>query len=140
MPVKWYISPVIGDGSDENPRRAKVMDYGVACSAIIPSGTSWALVYASAPDLSALDADPEIKDVFEKFASGRNFDEIRAFLKSKTVSDLAPAKRNAVQAYLTGLGVDLTGVTLSTMLWDVLERVKEKLVPGGRLVSIRISE
>lgn len=145
MPAKYYISPIIGNGSEDNPFRAKISDYpGVSCSSIIPSkpdGTprfTWTLVYVSGLDFSALDADLEIKDVFEKFASGVSFGEIQVFLKSKTVGDLAVTKRSAVQTYLTALGVDLTGVTLSTQLWDVVKRVKNHLDPNGQLDDLRV--
>ncbi|MDH4276110.1 MAG: hypothetical protein OEW08_13840, partial [Gammaproteobacteria bacterium] len=49
--------------------------------------------------------------------------QIGAWLKTHTVGDIPAAKRTAIQNRLTSLGVDVTGITLATPLWDVVVRV-----------------
>lgn len=66
---RFYLCPVIGDGSEENPYRPKAMLYGVGCSGAIASHESGSpaqlmtVAEVNAPDHSALQADPEITDV-----------------------------------------------------------------------------
>ncbi len=62
---RYAICPMIGDGTEDNPFRAKV-PAGLNHVAVIPSNPGepprwpWALVEVSGSDLSALDADAEV--------------------------------------------------------------------------------
>jgi hypothetical protein len=67
--ARWIISPVVGDGTARvdvdspattGPYRPKAADYATAWGCIIPTGSSWCFVRASAGDLAAADADPDL--------------------------------------------------------------------------------
>lgn len=67
MSKRYYISPIIGDGSEFNPFRPKVADYGVSWAGSIPSDpntgqplSTWALVVVNAKNHAALLADDAI--------------------------------------------------------------------------------
>lgn len=120
MAKRWFIAPVIGTGTRADPYRAKVHDYGVPHSAMIPSnadGTpkfAWCICIASATNFSAIDADAAI-DGFPEAALDR------------ALGSFSAAVRNRVQNFLTNRGVDLTGITLSSTLADLLDRVRDRL-------------
>lgn len=142
--IRYYICPVIGTGQSVNDSwRAKVADYGVIHSALIPlkaDGTprfNKTLVLVNATDFNAIDADPEIKDIFERFSDGLSRVQLRNFLQNKTVGDIPAAKRGRIQTYLVSVGVDLTGITLSSTLWSVAQRVYDLFEPSGDLDTLR---
>lgn len=66
---RYYLAPVIGAGTEDDPYRPKVALYPVAWTAQIASGAegrplqSQAIVEVDADDFAALDADPELIDV-----------------------------------------------------------------------------
>lgn len=138
MGVRYVVCPIVGTGAEADPYRAKVADYGANHTCAIPTGPtgaplrSWCLVAVNAADLTAIDADPDIKDIVEKFADGfnGNFAAIKAFLRTRTVGDVPVAKRTAINARLTALGVNTTGLTLTSTLWEVAQRIKNFLEPG----------
>mgnify|MGYP001573658722 CR=1 FL=1 len=138
MPVRLVICPIIGTGTEDDPYRAKVADYGGHHACAIPTGPlgapmkSWCLAAINAADLTAVDANPDIRDVVEGFADGFNGSRaaLRTFLSTHTVGDVPALKRAAINARLTALGVDTTGLTLASTLWDVIQRIKDVLEPG----------
>ncbi len=68
MSKRWYISPIIGTGTDDDPYRAKVANVaGIAgYVAHIPTDSAgvpvsdWALVLVSAADHSLITSDPDV--------------------------------------------------------------------------------
>lgn len=69
--ARWVLSPIIGDGSpavvvDEElttgPYRPKATLYATEWAAVIPEigTTNWCLVRATAGDMAAADADPDL--------------------------------------------------------------------------------
>ena len=64
---RYYISPIIGDGTSTNPFRAKVSDYDVNATAVIPTGPdgrplfAWCLAKVAAIDHALLLADTTLE-------------------------------------------------------------------------------
>lgn len=58
---RYYLSKVIGDGTEMNPLRAAVADYGVNHVAEIQDGKDWCLVTVESKNHSALLEDPNTK-------------------------------------------------------------------------------
>ena len=142
---KYYICPIIGDGSFEFPYRPKVADYsGVNWAGIIPSKSDgipkfgWCLVLVSSSDFTNIEMDSTIQDIFQKYVSGNSWADIKFFLKSKTVGDIPLVERIKIRTYLTNIGVDFTDVMLSTTLLEILTRVKTILEPLGFFDSLRV--
>lgn len=137
MPFRWYICPIIGDGNSlATAYRPKVSDTlsGVANVGIHstwlkgidgrPSKT-WCICVVNAASLTTVDADSTVVDIFEQLtdAAGISKAAVENWLKTHTVGDVPAAARTRIQTRLTNAGIDITGITLSTRLWDVLLRV-----------------
>ena len=66
---RFYLCPVIGDGSEENPFRPAVAEYDVQWSCAIASGEdgrplqAMCVVEVGADDHAALQADPAFTDI-----------------------------------------------------------------------------
>jgi hypothetical protein len=138
MAVRYYICPVIGDGTSANPYRPKVRNYPtIETSAAIDFALrNWCLVRVLANDFTAIDADAECVDLFERLSdvSGATTkSEIVSWLKAHTVGDVPAAARNRIQDRLTAIGVSTTGITLQTTLWEVVIRIYRTLEPVNRL-------
>ena len=69
MPTRYYLSPIIGDGTEENPYRPKVAEYGLPWTASIASKEDGhpaqmvTVVEVITADHSVLLADNELTDV-----------------------------------------------------------------------------
>jgi hypothetical protein len=133
--LRFYLCPVIGDGSDDNTYRPKLTGLG-EFSAMIPSnpdGTpkfSWTAVVVRATDWAALDADPTLEKLFDTsdLPDGINtFAEVKAYLQSKTVGDIPVLRRQALDTRLTAKGIDTSAVTLQTTWWQVLKGIYRHL-------------
>lgn len=138
MPVRYYICPVIGSGTDADPYRAKVTNYPTTetSSAIDIGIRNWCLVRVKADDFTEIDADPECVDVLERLSdiSGATTrQELAAWLKSKTVGEFPNPVRNRINNRLTAIGVSTVGITNQTTLWDVLHRVFSVFYPNARM-------
>lgn len=98
MAKRYYISPIVGDGSIDNPYRPKVADHGVAWSGAIPTGPDgkplkpWALVIVAAKNHAALIADPDIDDLPDFPLDGK-------------VSSVHTATKNAMKAKMEKRGI-----------------------------------
>lgn len=141
MPTRYYICPVVGSGVIGDTYRAKALDYPTleTSSAINIALKSWCLVRVKANDFTAIDADAECVDIFERLSdvSGANTKpEIIAWLKSKNVGDYPAAVRNRIQNRLTAIGVDTTGITLQTSLWDVMLRIFRVFEPTNSMENM----
>jgi hypothetical protein len=150
MSLRFYICPVIGDGlSEETAQRPKLHDYVVAgairrMSCIVktdPDGKAqfpWTAGIARATDWSALDADPEMVKLFDTADlpdSMDTFAELKAYLQSRTVANIGPARRRALNARLGDFGIDTSGVTLQTTWWNILRGIYRHLNEGLDIVT-----
>jgi hypothetical protein len=117
---RWLICPIVGTGTSKDAYRPKLRDLGVDYVAHIPSnpdGTpkfNWCICLASAIDFTVVDADVQI----DGFPGVALTDELGSF---------SAAVRNKIQTALTNRGVDLTGITLTSTVGDVLRRAGQKL-------------
>lgn len=141
MAVRYYICPVIGDGSAANPYRPKATNYpSIETSAAINFPTrNWCIVRVRANDFTSIDADAECVDVLEKLSDVSNAttkQELFAWLKSHTVGDVPAAARSRINNRLTAIGVSTTGITLQTPLWDVLMRVFRAVEPVNEMENM----
>lgn len=75
---RYYLSPIIGSGSEADPYRPKVADFGVSWAGVIPSDPvtgqplrPWCLVQVEAPDHAALLADADGLRIVRAAAGGQ---------------------------------------------------------------------
>lgn len=91
---RYYISPIIGDGSIDNPYRPKVADHGVAWSGIIQTDVEgkplhpWALIVVSANNHASLLADKNI-DALPDFPLDGKVGSIKTSTKTKMKNVMA---------------------------------------------------
>ena len=147
MPIRVYLSPLVGNGQPDNPYRAKRMDVS-SCTAIIPSnpdGTplfSWSLVISRAASWELADADATLERLFgvDLPDTIETWAEMRAYLQSKVVGDIPANRRNQLNNRLTAFGIDTSQVTLQTTWWQVLRGIIRHLNrgvdPSGDGISI----
>ena len=121
MSTRYYLAPIIGDGSDENLFRAKVMDYPInGHSAQIPSDpktgkpvSTWALVMVEADDHGPLLADPELDALPD--------------LKGADTFDSKPGTKDDLVAKLAAKGVDTATIADTTIFAYVLFLIRNHL-------------
>lgn len=108
MPKRYYISPIVGDGTEFNPFRPKVADYGVAWAGSIPSDpvtgrptSAWALVVVNAKNHAALLADGAI-DALPDFPLDGKVRSVHTATKNNMVSKMK--KRGIDTAFIAGTG------------------------------------
>lgn len=134
MPIRWVINPVIetvdGDTTTRLPKVFTLSDPGrpgktYQHSSIILDSANWCLSFVRAADMSTLDADAQCINLLET-----DYEDVDDTL-AKTVRDLgwSAAKRNRVLQRLTDKGVDTTGITLDTALWQILVRIAQAFYP-----------
>lgn len=123
MAKRWLLCPVIGAGTEDDPYRAKVQDYGVDHSAVIPSlpdGTprfGWCLVHASANDFAAILADAQVDAFPDRLIDTR-------------IGDLPAGVRNALRTRLEARGIDTSDVSGNVTLRQIIRRIG-KLLDGN---------
>ena len=91
---------------------------------------AWCLVFADAADFTLIDADPECVEVWDKLGdalAAHSKTQIVTWLKNNTIGSINATRRNKIQNYLTGKGVDLTGLTLTSTLFEVAQRLMQRL-------------
>lgn len=131
MASRVMISPVV---SSLGPRgstilRSKAEQYCDAFVNFFPSnqdGSSaslWVLTLGRASSWTAAQADSEIEFLFPLPANVDTADELRAFLRGRTIGDLTVAQRNNLHAVLDNHGVNRADFTLETTGAKVLQRV-----------------
>lgn len=140
MPLRLYLCNIIGDGlSPETAFRT-----GLSRTAVLgsspeiksnPDGTpkfTWVLAVARSPDWVVQDADPTLTRLFgiDLPDTVDTWVELKAFLQSKTVGDIPPVRRQALNNNLTSRGMDTSQVTLATTWWQVLRGVVQFLNSG----------
>jgi len=120
MSRRYYLAPIIGAGTMEDPYRAKVTAYHVNHSAVIPTGadghptSAWALCVVEAPDHTALIADSEL-------------DALPPLTIDENLSRLSVGARAVLLDKLTTLGIDITGIDQDTTFRTVLRRLGQHL-------------
>ena len=113
---RYYVCPVIGDGTEENAYRPKVADYNVSWTGLLstdPQGLpkkAWSLVLVDTVDHTAILADGKI---FALPDSGLD----------TTFGSLSPAERNRVRNYLGSIDIDTTWITNNTPLREIVRAV-----------------
>ena len=93
------------------------------------------MVRVEGADLTAIDADAQCVDVLEKLTdvAGSSRSEVVVWLKTHTVADVPAAARNRINTRLQNVGIDTSGITLATTLYQVIELVFRQHVPSGSL-------
>lgn len=93
---RYYISPIVGTGAEDDPYRPKVADYGVSWVGVIPSNPDtgrpvypWCLALVEAINHASLLADRDIKPLPDFPLDGK-------------VSAINKATRNRMSADLQG--------------------------------------
>lgn len=123
---RYYLSPVIGSGSETDAYRPKIADYGVTWQGTIPTDSTgrptfpWTLVLVDAADHAALVADAALTPLLD-YPLGR------------TVAGLAPAEKARLRAALTARGVSTTVVANASSYADVILRIGRALEPTFRV-------
>ena len=131
MPIRPYLSPIIGTGTDADPYRPKVANYSVPWAAVIagqPNGApklTWSLVIVNAPDLTALEADADLLSIPESDMS-------------TPISSLNNPTRNRIQSGLTSRGIALT-VTNYATVGELVTAIGQAQDPNFTLASLRVA-
>lgn len=121
---RYYISPIIGDGSEFDPFRPKIADYGVSWVGVIPNDPatglplfSWCLVRVEAINHGVILADNTI-------------DALPDFPLDGKVSAINTATKNRMMTALANRGIDTSFVGNSDGYRDVIRGVGRVLEPS----------
>lgn len=117
---RYYISPVIGDGSFENPYRAEMED------TVAANQGSMSVVIKNNPDgtpafpfaLCIVSSGNHVP--FESIAGTDRFPDITL---DSTLSVLTPGQRSVVLNFLSNRGVDTSGLGPTSTFGEVIERI-----------------
>lgn len=99
------------------------------------NGKTWCLVKVSATDWTAIDDDTNMFSFFGNRLDSQTLAQIKNFLKTTLVGDLTTQQKTNAQNKLTTLGVDTTGITNATTLFEVLRRVLVAINPQADMES-----
>ena len=117
MAFRYFVAPVIGTGTKADPYRLEVAVAGISYAAILPTGPTgapvfgWGMARVSAADFAALDANSNVVGLPE------------GDMGVLTLGDLPANQRNRLTNWLSGRGVDMTGITNASTLAAILDRV-----------------
>lgn len=118
---RYYISTIIGDGSEFDPFRPKIADYGVSWVGVIPSDPTtgqplfpWTLVLVEAISHASLLADRDITPLPDFPMDGK-------------VSAINTATRNRMVADLQAQGVDTSFIGSADGYRDVIRGIGRAL-------------
>lgn len=131
MSVRIYLSPVTGDGSDQNPHRPRIADTGVNFAAIMSGGPggsprfTWALVVCSAVDFTAIDADPDLNAIPVPLET--------------TIASLNNPTRNRIQGFLNSRSIPLTVTSFAT-IGGLVEAIGQLQEPTFTLAGFGVSD
>ena len=108
MSKRYYISPIVGDGTEFNPFRPKIADYGVAWAGSIPSDpktghptSTWTLVLVNAKNHAALLADGAI-DALPDFPLDGKVSSVHTATKKSMVNKMKARGINT--SFIAGTG------------------------------------
>lgn len=133
--IRVYICPVIGTGTRQDPFRSKASQYGYQASSFLPSAADgtpaapWTVTFVRADDFTAIEADATCDDLFagDLPASVVTREDLLAFLRGRTLSQVPTNRRNAIIAVLDKYGVVRTDLTGTVTVWRLLRRVASTL-------------
>lgn len=118
---RYYISPIVGTGAEDDPYRPKVADYGVSWVGVIPSNPDtgrpvypWCLALVEAINHASLLADRDIKPLPDFPLDGK-------------VSAINKATRNRMSADLQGQGIDTSFIGSADGYRDVIRGIGRSL-------------
>ena len=121
---RHYISPIVGTGSEADPYRPKIADYGVTWSGVIASdpitgrpARAWSLVAVESEDHTNLLLDSEI-------------DALPNIALDTLVSTLPRTVRDRLKSRLDALGVDTTGLSIDDPIRRWLRVIGRHLEPS----------
>jgi len=143
--MRYYICPIVGTGVDGDPYRAKISQYPhrSTSAAILSLGNgapskTWAIVRVEADDWTAIDADGQCIDIFDKLTDLTGDDKLLVLedLKTRLFSDLPPPARNRITNTLNQNGIDTSSIGSTTTLYDVLMLVFRDQEPVGRIEAM----
>lgn len=124
--IAYYITTIIGNGTNDNPYRSKVSDYGINYSSVIDlNKKNWCLVVVNTEDHSQLIADNQIR-------------EISSDLLETTWGELNTAKKNKITQALTYSGISFTPTNDTTIL-QILNALLHSIDSFGNLSKIYTS-
>lgn len=131
MAVRVYICPIDGTGTRNDIYRSRAQTLGYRCVYFMPSllsgqpASTWVPTIVYANDFASLDADPACDDVFagDLPAAIQTRDDLMQFLRGRTVSDVPPARRNAIMAVLDKYTINHADFVGATPLWKVFRRM-----------------
>jgi hypothetical protein len=122
MAKRFYISKIIGDGSENSPYRPAVADYNVPWVGVIPSNPDGTPKYGFCfVIVNTINHQPLLDDVRIKGMPELSLDA--------QIGTLSKAVRDKMLAYFDEEGIDRTGLTLQSTMRDVLRRVGRHLEP-----------
>lgn len=131
---RYFLSPIVGDGSIDNPYRAAVQDYPCNVSAVIPSDPTtgkplydWALCIVAAPNQT-----PLLKD--------NSLGPLPDFPLDAKMSAMAQASSQAMDATLRRFGVNLAGVNTSDGYRQAIRSIGQQLQADFDENGLDISE
>ena len=124
---RYYISPIVGAGTEADPFRPKVADYGVSWAGVIKSDQStgrprlpWCLVVVEADSHAAILADADIQALPALPLDGK-------------VAALGAAVRNRLASDLQSRGIDPAALTSADGYRDVIRGI-------GRVLEANFDE
>ena len=132
MSKRYYISPIVGDGTEENPYRAKISDHGEPWVGVIPTDpvtgvpvNTWALVRVSAvnhtdilKDLS-VDALPDVSlDLKTSAIGNKERGGAQDTLTKHGISSVTIGQADSYREFVDGIGRELDP-TFTTNNFDV---------------------
>lgn len=131
MSIRIWVSPPV-KVANENAYYPKAEDYcnggSVNWAPVNADGTpaaTWWVTAGRSSDWAAALADSQLIDVFagDLPASVNTVADFKALLRTRTVGDIAQARRQQITTNLNNLGVVTSDFTLTTPLWKVFQRL-----------------
>lgn len=126
MSKRFYLCPIIGDGTENNPYRPKIANnIGVNWSAPMPSnpdGTPkfpWTIVIVGAADHTSIVDDSTI-DAFPELTY------------ESTLGSLTQQERTKLLQFLDHKNIPTSGVNVNTTFREIIELVGQYLEPSFR--------
>ena len=117
---RYYITKIIGDGTENNPYRPKIADAGVSWVGAIPTGAdgkplfAWAFVLAATANHVTLLADTDN-------------DGLPDLSPDATLGSLSTLVRTALLNRLADRGIDVSDIKTTTTYRALLNRVGQRL-------------
>ena len=125
---RYYLSPIIGTGTESDPYRPKIADYGVSWAGVIPSDAAghpvktWCLVLVEAADHAKLLADLDI-------------DPLPNLPLDMPLTVMSSGGRDLLSAGLVKIAV---AVPEAKTMAEVVDAVGRALDPSFRVAHLRV--